>query len=214
MSGKFVTFEGPDGAGKTTVLNRLLSNLENKLGDRLVTSREPGGNNIAESIRNVILDRENTKMDSRTEALLYAASRRQNIVQTVKPALEKQKLVICDRFLDSSIAYQGGGRMIGESLVYEMNQFATEGFLPDLTIYFDIPVEVGLQRIAKNRKSDDIDRLDVETIDFHKRVHHAYQEIVKNNPKRVKVVDATQSIDDVYSDVVSIMNKYVKKFME
>ncbi|TPR24222.1 dTMP kinase [Apilactobacillus micheneri] len=213
MAGKFVTFEGPDGAGKTTVLNKLLDNLQLKLGSKLVTSREPGGNHIAESIRNVILDRENTKMDSRTEALLYAASRRQNIVQTVKPALSENKLVICDRFLDSSIAYQGGGRKIGEQLVYDMNQFATEGFLPDLTIYFDIPVEVGLKRIAKNRNANDIDRLDVETVDFHKRVHKAYQDIVHDNPGRVKVVDATKPIADVYSDVLSIMKKHVNEFM-
>ncbi|KOY78180.1 Thymidylate kinase [Apilactobacillus kunkeei] len=212
MAGKFITFEGTDGAGKTTILNMVLDYLKEEMGDKLVTSREPGGNPIAESIREVILDRKNVDMDKRTEALLYAAARRQNIEQTVKPAIADNKLVICDRYLDSSIAYQGGGREIGEDAIDEMNQFATEGFLPDLTIYFNLPVEEGLKRIAKNRAEDEVDRLDVETIDFHNRVHAAYQRLAKANPKRIKSVDATQSIDAVYQNVLEILQPYLNEF--
>ncbi|CAI2573089.1 dTMP kinase [Apilactobacillus kunkeei] len=212
MAGKFITFEGTDGAGKTTILNMVLDYLKEEMGDKLVTSREPGGNPIAESIREVILDRKNVDMDKRTEALLYAAARRQNIEQTVKPAIADNKLVICDRYLDSSIAYQGGGREIGEDTINEMNQFATEGFLPDLTIYFNLPVEEGLKRIAKNRAEEEVDRLDVETIDFHNRVHAAYQRLAKDNPKRIKSVDATQSIDAVYQNVLEILQPYLNEF--
>ncbi|GAA6112881.1 MAG: dTMP kinase [Apilactobacillus sp.] len=212
MSGKFITFEGTDGAGKTTILNMVLDYLKDTMGDQLVTSREPGGNPIAESIREVILDRQNIEMDKRTEALLYAAARRQNIEQTVKPAIAANKLVICDRYLDSSIAYQGGGRQIGEQEIYEMNQFATEGFLPDLTIYFNLPVEEGLKRIAQNRNEDDIDRLDVETIDFHNRVYDAYQRLAKQQPEIIKSVDATQSIDAVYQNVLEILQPYLEEF--
>ncbi|KPN83387.1 MULTISPECIES: dTMP kinase [Apilactobacillus] len=212
MAGKFITFEGTDGAGKTTILNMVLDYLKEEMGDKLVTSREPGGNPIAESIREVILDRKNVDMDKRTEALLYAAARRQNIEQTVKPAIADNKLVICDRYLDSSIAYQGGGREIGEDAINEMNQFATEGFLPDLTIYFNLPVEEGLKRIAKNRAEDEVDRLDVETIDFHNRVHAAYQRLAKANPQRIKSVDATQSIDAVYQNVLEILQPYLNEF--
>lgn len=211
MAGKFITFEGTDGAGKTTILNMVLDYLKEEMGDKLVTSREPGGNPIAESIREVILDRKNVDMDKRTEALLYAAARRQNIEQTVKPAIADNKLVICDRYLDSSIAYQGGGREIGEDAINEMNQFATEGFLPDLTIYFNLPVEEGLKRIAKNRAEDEVDRLDVETIDFHNRVHVAYQRLAKTNPERIKSVDATQSIDAVYQNVLEILQPYLNE---
>lgn len=212
MAGKFITFEGTDGAGKTTILNMVLDYLKEEMGDKLVTSREPGGNPIAESIREVILDRKNVDMDKRTEALLYAAARRQNIEQTVKPAIADNKLVICDRYLDSSIAYQGGGREIGEDAINEMNQFATEGFLPDLTIYFNLPVEEGLKRIAKNRAEDEVDRLDVETIDFHNRVHAAYQRLAKANPERIKSVDAKQSIDAVYQNVLEILQPYLNEF--
>lgn len=212
MAGKFITFEGTDGAGKTTILNMVLDYLKEEMGDKLVTSREPGGNPIAESIREVILDRKNVDMDKRTEALLYAAARRQNIEQTVKPAIADNKLVICDRYLDSSIAYQGGGREIGEDAINEMNQFATEGFLPDLTIYFNLPVEEGLKRIAKNRAEEEVDRLDVETIDFHNRVHAAYQRLAKANPERIKSVDATQSIDAVYQNVLEILQPYLNEF--
>ncbi|MCK8625034.1 dTMP kinase [Apilactobacillus xinyiensis] len=214
MQGKFVTFEGPDGAGKTTVMNEVLEVLKKDLAENLVLSREPGGNNISEQIRNIILNPDNTSMDYRTEALLYAASRRQNITQTILPAIKQGKLVLCDRFLDSSIAYQGGGRGIGDDLILKMNQFATEGFEPDLTLYFDIPVSVGLARIAKNRSDSEIDRLDQETKSFHERVHAAYKKIISNDSGRIKVIDATQPIDKVVAETLKIIQDFYKKYFD
>lgn len=214
MTGKFITFEGPDGAGKTTVMNNVVSQLVPLLGDRLLVTREPGGNNISEQIRTVILDKKNTDMDPRTEALLYSASRRQHLVKTIIPALEAGKLVLCDRFVDSSVAYQGAGREIGMNEVYQMNQFATEHVLPYKTLYFDIPVTVGLERIAKYRDKDAVDRLDVETQAFHERVHKGYLEIARNNPNRFIMIDATRPIDEVASKTFNIIKQETAEFFK
>ncbi|MFC5189262.1 dTMP kinase [Pediococcus cellicola] len=204
MKGKFISFEGPDGAGKTTALNKVVTDLTPVLKDKLVVTREPGGNRISEAIRHIILDRKNTEMDDRTEALLYAAARRQHIVETIQPALDENKLVLCDRYIDSSVAYQGAGRQIGTTEVYQMNLFATGGLLPNLTIYFDVPSEVGLQRIMTHR-TDEINRLDVEQLSFHQRVRKSYLEIAKAQPQRIKVIDATKSKDQVVQDVEKII---------
>ncbi|MHA8110717.1 dTMP kinase [Lactobacillaceae bacterium Melli_B4] len=209
MNKNFITFEGSDGAGKTTVLNRIFETLNHSLTTPVVLTREPGGNHISEMIRNVILDRNNQAMDARTEALLYAAARRQHLVETVVPSLTAGKIVLSDRYLDSSLAYQGGGRQIGLKAVYDMNQFATDGLMPGLTIYFDVPLEVGLQRIAAHRDVNEIDRLDVETKAFHQRVHDTYEQIVRDNPDRIVRVDATQSIDQVSDAVLHILNDYL-----
>lgn len=142
MVGKLITFEGSDGAGKTSVMNEVVRDFQQQLGDQMLVTREPGGNKISEQIRRIILDRANTEMDYRTEALLYAAARRQHLVETILPALTAGKLILCDRYVDSSVAYQGAGRQIGMQEVAKMNEFATEKLLPDRTIYFDIPVEV------------------------------------------------------------------------
>ncbi|MGX7022086.1 dTMP kinase [Pediococcus ethanolidurans] len=213
MIGKFISFEGPDGAGKTTALNSVVADLTPQLKNMLVVTREPGGNRISEAIRNIILDRKNTEMDDRTEALLYAAARRQHIVETIQPALNSGKLVLCDRYVDSSVAYQGAGRQIGVDEVYQMNLFATAGLLPDLTIYFDIPSEIGLQRIMTHR-TDEINRLDVEQLSFHKRVRASYLKIAEQNPQRIKVIDATQSKADVVSNVEKIIYQENKEFFK
>lgn len=214
MTGKFITFEGPDGAGKTTVMNNVVAKLVPLLDDQLLVTREPGGNNISEQIRTVILDKKNTEMDARTEALLYAASRRQHLVKTIIPALQAGKLVLCDRFVDSSVAYQGAGRQIGMDAVYQMNQFATENTLPDKTIYFDIPVSVGLDRIAKYRDKDAVDRLDVETKTFHERVHDGYLEIAKKNPDRFIMIDATKPLEEVISETFSVIKREAQNFFK
>ncbi|MCF6515661.1 dTMP kinase [Lactobacillus sp. S2-2] len=206
MQGKFVTFEGTDGAGKTTVLNKVIEHLKDELDDRLTVTREPGGNRISEEIRSIILEKDNTEMDPRTEALLYAAARRQHMIETVWPALDKGDLVLCDRYVDSSIAYQGEGRQIGYNSVLKMNQFAIENKMPDLTIYFDIPVETGLSRINKYRDNDEINRLDLENMQFYQRVHDAYDKIENEFSQRIVKVDATKSIDEVVKDVLSILN--------
>ncbi|QFP79004.1 dTMP kinase [Latilactobacillus graminis] len=196
MVGKLITFEGPDGAGKTSALMAVIPLLKAKCNQDIIVTREPGGNPIAEKIRNVILDVENIAMDNRTEALLYAAARRQHIVEKIAPALADNKIVICDRFVDSSIAYQGAGRGIGEDAVAQMNLFATNGLTPDLTLYLDVPSEVGLQRIKRNRQNQ-YDRLDQEKLIFHKKVRQAYLQLAQDNPKRIQTIDATQDLTTV-----------------
>jgi dTMP kinase len=205
LAGKFITFEGPDGAGKTSVLNDLVARFAPVLGDKLVVTREPGGNAISESIRQVILDMNNTAMDPRTEALLFAAARRQHIVETIRPALAAKKIVFCDRFVDSSVAYQGAGRNIGTEEVYNMNLFATEGVVPDLTLYFDVPSEVGLNRIWEHR-SDEVNRLDKDALDFHIRVREAYLKQQEKFPERIITIDATQPFEAVVKDALAALN--------
>lgn len=206
MAGIFITFEGPDGAGKTSVLNEIIEKISNKLGPELVVTREPGGTHIAEAIRNVILDTKNTAMDARTEALLFAAARRQHLTEIIKPALAADKFVFCDRFVDSSVAYQGAGREIGAAEVWEMNKFATEGLMPDLTLYFDVPSEVGLARI-KNFRSDEINRLDQASLSFHRRVRNAYLNLQATYPERIVLIDATKSFEAVVADAIKVITQ-------
>lgn len=186
----FITLEGPEGSGKTTAVNAAVEQLE-KMGYQIVRTREPGGTPIAEQIRNVILDKENTSMDGRTEALLYAASRRQHLVEKVWPAIKEGKIVICDRFLDSSLAYQGGARGLGVDEILNINLFATENTWPDLTLLFDMDPEIGLQRIASNSERE-VNRLDLEKLDFHTKVRNTFLELAKRFPERYVIIDASQ----------------------
>ena len=183
-TGLFVTFEGPDGSGKTTVSTAVTKMLEAD-GYQVRYTREPGGSNIAEQIRQVILDPKNTEMDARTEALLYAASRRQHLVDKVLPVLAQGVHVISDRFVDSSLAYQGCGREIGMDEVYEINQFAIENHMPDKTIFLQIDAETGLKRIRQ------------ESVEFHERVHEGYQKVIEKYADRMIIVDATADVDTV-----------------
>ena len=191
----FITLEGPEGSGKTTAVNTAVAALE-KMGYSIVRTREPGGTDIAEQIRNVILDKNNTAMDSRTEALLYAASRRQHLVEKVWPAVKEGKIVICDRYLDSSLAYQGGARGLGIDNVLNINMFATEGTFPDLTLLFDIEPEVGLARIAANANRE-VNRLDLEKLDFHNKVRNTFLDLAKRYPDRFVIIDASKSQEEV-----------------
>jgi len=199
----FITFEGPEGSGKSTVLSAVQKKLKDKSIDVMAT-REPGGIRISEQIRNVILDVHNTEMDARTEALLYAASRRQHLMEKIWPALEQGKVVLCDRFIDSSLAYQGYGRKLGTDKIMEINEFAIESRMPDLTIFIDLPPSVGLDRVFDNHRN--VDRLDLESLDFHERVYVGYKELIKKYPDRIKVVDGNRSIDDVVDDVLSLID--------
>ncbi|ADG40926.1 thymidylate kinase [Leuconostoc kimchii IMSNU 11154] len=192
----FITFEGPEGAGKTSVLNQLVAEFQQTLGDDLISTREPGGNPISEAIRAILQPEEDNGMDDRTEALLYTAARRQHLVETVLPALKAGKVVISDRYVDSSLAYQGGGRGLGVDHIWQINQFAIDGLLPDLTIYFDLPSELGLARVKANRQGK-IDRLDKESLAFHQKVRKTYLELQVKFSDRIKIVDATQSLDNV-----------------
>ena len=195
---RFITFEGGEGCGKSTVLKAIKERLESE-GVSVVLTREPGGTPIAEQIRNVILDKGNTAMDGRTEALLYAASRRQHLVEKIWPALQEGKTVLCDRYLDSSLAYQGGARGLGIDEVLSINLFATEGTYPDLTLLFDLEPEQGLARIAANQNRE-VNRLDLEKLDFHHQVRNNFLALAKRYPDRYAIIDASQPLADVIED--------------
>ena len=204
MKGKFITLEGPEGSGKTTVSNKIVKILEEK-GYQVLLTREPGGVEIAEQIRNVILDKKNTSMDAKTEALLYAAARRQHLVEKVIPALEKGMIVICDRFVDSSLAYQGVARHLGIKEVYEMNLFAINDVMPDKTLFFDIDYQKGLERIKVNQR--ETNRLDLEKNDFHKNVYEGYMEICEQYKDRIVKINADQDVNHVVSDAMKEIEK-------
>lgn len=194
----FITFEGGEGSGKSSAMREVAARLE-KEGIPFIVTREPGGTPIAEEIRDVILDKKNTAMDPRTEALLYAASRRQHLVEKVWPALKEGKLVLCDRFLDSSLAYQGRARGLGIDQILSINLFATEGSFPDLTLLFDIEPEAGLERIAAN-KGREVNRLDLEKMAFHHAVRAGFHELAKRYPERYVVLDASKPLQEVVED--------------
>ena len=199
----FITLEGPEGSGKTTAVESAVKALEAQ-GYQIVRTREPGGTPISEQIRNVILDKANTKMDPRTEALLYAASRRQHLVEKVWPALKEGKIVVCDRYLDSSLAYQGGARKLGVDNVLEVNMFATEGTFPDLTLLFDIEPELGLARISANANRE-VNRLDLEKLDFHKTVRNTFLELANRYPERFVIIDASKSKEEVANKTLEVI---------
>ena len=190
VQGKFITFEGGEGSGKTSAIKAILPHLE-VMGYKFILTREPGGTPIAEEIRNVILSMKSEGMDGRTEALLYAASRREHLQKKVIPNLNNGVNVLCDRYIDSSLAYQGHARGLGIDDILKINMFATENEWPDLTIFFDIEPEEGLARIAKNENRE-VNRLDIEKIEFHKSVREGYLELLKRYPNRIKRIDASQ----------------------
>ena len=194
----FVTFEGGEGSGKSTVLNQVNEILLSE-GHSTLLTREPGGTPISEQIRNVILDKANTSMDPRTEALLYAASRRQHLVEKIWPALKEGKIVLCDRFLDSSLAYQGGARGLGMDEILEVNRYATEGQFPDITLFFDLDPSIGLQRIAANAGRE-VNRLDLERMTFHEKVRASFQKLASLYPERYVTIDASQPLEKVVED--------------
>lgn len=205
----FITLEGPEGSGKTTAVEAAVNKLI-EMGYEIVRTREPGGTPIAEQIRNVILDKGNTAMDGRTEALLYAASRRQHLAEKVWPALKEGKIVICDRYLDSSLAYQGGARGLGIDEVLNINLFATENTWPDLTLLFDLDPEVGLARISSNPDRE-VNRLDVEKLDFHKKVRNSFLLLAERYPDRYVIIDASQPREVVAKATLdAILNRLCK----
>lgn len=186
--GLFISVEGGEGAGKTTLIRELERHFRSK-GYELLVTREPGGIPIAEQIRSVILDPANTGMEARTEALLYAAARRQHLVQKVIPALGEGRMVICDRFVDSSLAYQGFARGLGLDAVWEINRFAIEDAMPQLTLYMDVTPEVGLRRIGEADVRE-INRLDLEGLAFHRKVREGYLLLLERYPDRIVRIDA------------------------
>ncbi|MGQ4669177.1 dTMP kinase, partial [Metabacillus halosaccharovorans] len=174
----------------------------------MIFTREPGGIHISEKIREVILNKEHTEMDSRTEALLYAAARRQHLVERVVPAIESGKIVLCDRFIDSSLAYQGYARGLGIEEVLSINEFAINGLMPDLTFYFKIDPKVGLQRISKSSEREK-NRLDLEELSFHQKVQEGYEKVIDMFPERIVVIDAEKSLEEVVAEVKNKLKKVI-----
>lgn len=206
MRGLFITLEGGDGSGKSTQIR----NIERYFTERglVVThTREPGGPRISEKLREILLDKENTEMEAVTEMLIYAASRAQHVRETVMPALERGEIVICDRFVDSSIAYQAYGRRLG-GMVAEVNRYATDGLSPDLTIWLDIDPETGKARASGDKGPD---RLDLETSDFHERVREGYKAISESEPERFRRIDASGSIEEIRDKIYSCLEELCRE---
>ncbi len=207
MQGYFITLEGGEGAGKTSTLQRLEQSLT-QMGFQVVVTREPGGIHIAEKIREIILNKDHTKMDAKTEALLYAAARRQHLVEKILPALADGKIVLCDRFIDSSLAYQGYARGLGIDEVLAINEFAIDEHMPSLTLFFELSPEKGLQRIEQNQ-SREKNRLDLEHIHFHRLVYEGYQLLRERFPDRIKIINADQEIRKVAADALQQILSHV-----
>ncbi len=202
MKGLFISIEGTDGAGKSTQIDLLKKYITEKGRDVIVT-REPGGTPISEKIREIILDNNNSEMSYITEALLYAASRAQHVNEKIKPALMEGKIIICDRFVDSSIAYQCAARGISREIIEDINKYAIDGIMPDITLYFDITPEEGIKR-KKNMHT--LDRIEQEKQDFHNKVYEGYQMLLKLYPERIKRIDASKDIYDVHNQVLKYID--------
>lgn len=210
MRGFFIALEGPDGSGKSTII-KLIGNYLKDKGIEFVMTREPGGTLIGEEIRHIILDEKNTNMGAETEALLYAAARGQHIHEKILPSLEEGKLVLCDRFVLSSLAYQGVGRDLGIENVKAINDFAIKGVYPDLILFFHVDPEVTLERKTENQGGD---RLEQEGNDFHRKVYEGYMELLKLYPKNIKVIDATKSIEEVFEQSIKEVEDLLTKKRE
>ncbi|RFA35895.1 dTMP kinase [Virgibacillus dokdonensis] len=209
MGGYFITFEGGEGAGKTTVLHTVTEKLRQNGYDVLAT-REPGGIKISEKIRQIILDPLHTEMEEHTEALLYAAARSQHFAEKIVPALKRDKIVLCDRFIDSSLVYQGYARGLGMNEVLKINQFAVGDCMPDLTLFFDIEPKKGLERIAANKDREQ-NRLDLENLAFHEQVYQAYHILTERFPERIQTIDAAQNLESVEQEALDRILSLLKK---
>ncbi len=203
--GLFITMEGPDGSGKSTQIELLRDYLSGK-GYDIIICREPGGTKISEAIRQVILNKDFTEMGNMTEMLLYAAARAQLVEEVIRPALENDKIVICDRFVESSAVYQGIARGMGIELVYEINQYAIGDTMPDLTIMIDIDAGTG---ISRKKKQAELDRMERETMEFHQRVVEGYRKIAVQYPERILKIDGSGSIKDIHGQIAAAVDKII-----
>ena len=200
----FITFEGPDGSGKTSQLEMLMPVLKEKYPD-VIRTREPGGTDIGDQIRSVIMNMKNKSMDPRTEILLFCASRAQLVEELVRPGLQAGKLILCDRYADSTMAYQGYGHGLDKEMLTSLLKFATGGLKPDLTLLFDISAEDGLRRRLKNH--DEWNRMDDYALQFHERVRRGYLEMAAAEPERWVVIDADRPREEIHEEVVSVVRK-------
>lgn len=207
MKGIFITLEGPDGSGKSTIVKLLSDYFKYKNIDYIFT-REPGGTEIGEDIRDIILDSKNTNMSPRTEALLYAASRSQHVYEKIKPALECGKVVLCERFVMSSLAYQGVGRNLGIEKVKDINDFAVAGVNPDLILFFKIDP---IQSLKRKIEKEEGDRLEMAGTEFHREVYEGYLKLISMYPENVKTIDASKSVEDTFEEVKKEVESILKK---
>lgn len=205
MRGLFISLEGIDGSGKTSQCKLLKKYLDKKNIDSLIV-REPGGTAIGEKIRRIIIDKNNKEMSDYTEALLYAAARAQLVEQEIKPALDTGKIVICDRFVDSSLVYQGIARGLGIEFIQTINNYATSGITPDITFFIDLPPYISFMR--KNARIE-LDRIEREHESFHDTVYKGYKEIIKANQNRMRKIDGTLTKNQIHRDIVSIVEAYL-----
>ena len=208
--GLFITFEGPDGCGKTSIINLIKEYYKDN--EKIIFTREPGGTKISEKIREIILSNDNSNMSPRTEALLYSASRAQHIDELIKPNLEKGNIVVSDRFVLSSLAYQGGGRELGVEDVRKINDFAINGVNPDMIIFFYVDPLTTLKRKSLNENAD---RLELSGDDFHSRVYDTYMELLEEmkDDKVLRKVDATKSMEEVFEDVKKIIDEKMEELL-
>lgn len=204
MKGKFITVEGSDGSGKTSFINFATEYLKEK-GYKVITTREPGGTEFSEKVRELLFDSSND-IDAITESLLFCASRRDHIVKKILPHVNDGYIVICDRFVDSSVAYQSYGRGLSKQDILDINSYATDNLEPDLTLYFCVDVEVGLAR-TKNR--DDNNRMDQESLDFYKNVKRGYDDLSRENTERIKVIDASDTYENVQKQALAILEGFL-----
>lgn len=206
MRGKLIVLEGVEGAGKTTQMSLLKDWLGSRLdysSDQIICTREPGGTELGQQIRSLLLTTDlQEPIAPLAELLLYAGDRAQHIVNFIRPALDQGKIVICDRFTDSTIAYQGYGRNLDLNLIEQLNQIATQGLTSDLTLWLDIDVELGLTRTQKRGKADRMEQADLS---FHQRVRNGFQQLAKQYPERIVHINADQSVEQVRSQIIAIM---------
>ena len=202
MTGVFITFEGIEGVGKTTQVQKAFDLLSTKHPEKVILTREPGGTRTGETIRNVILQGNADKIDGITEMLLVFAARRQHIQDVINPSLADGRIILCDRFTDATFAYQGGGRGVDEKLITWLQDTVQGALRPDLTLLLDAPPEVGLARI---RERSEPDRFEAETISFFQRVRHKYLDIAEKNPDRVHVIDATREVGEVAREIRTVL---------
>ncbi len=207
MQGIFISMEGPDGSGKSTQISLLEKHLRDMGYEDIIITREPGGTRISEAVREVILNKEYKEMGYMTEALLYASARAQLVSEVIAPALECGKAVVSDRFVDSSVVYQGMARGLGVENIYNINSYAIQGIMPDITIHLDLPAEEGLGR-ARGRA--ELDRMELESVEFHKRVAQGYRDLAKLSPDRIKTIDATLPVEKIHEIIAGYVDKIIK----
>ncbi|UKS26197.1 dTMP kinase [Paenibacillus sp. HWE-109] len=214
MNGIFITFEGPDGAGKTTQLKQLAEGLK-KLGHDVLVTREPGGTAISDQIRSIILDPAHKEMVDQAEVLLYAASRAQHVHQLILPALQAGRIVLCDRFIDASVAYQAYGLGIDVDQVKEISRYASSGLQATRTYILDVPVEVSLARLhhraGSGSDAQQLDRIEQKHVDYHSRVRAGFHQIAADHPERVQVVDANRSEEEIAADIWTDCNQLLEE---